>query len=33
MSMAQTPVSQLLERNLALFNGKQLLVAGCFDDN
>lgn len=33
MPTAQSPVSQLLERNLALFAGKQLLVAGSFDDD
>ena len=33
MPTAQSPVSQLLERNLALFAGKQLLVAGSVDDD
>lgn len=33
MPTAQTPVSQLLERNLALFEGQHLLVAGSFDDD
>lgn len=33
MSAAQTPVSQLLERNLCAFAGKRLLVAGYLEDN
>ena len=33
MSAAQTPVSQLLERNLSAFAGKRLLVAGYLEDN
>ena len=33
MSTAQSPVSQLLERNLSLFAGKRLLVAGFWEDD
>jgi 16S rRNA (guanine1207-N2)-methyltransferase len=33
MSTAQSPVSQLLERNVSLFAGKRLLIAGYMEDN
>ncbi len=33
MSAAETPVSQLLERNISAFAGKRLLVAGYMEDN
>ena len=33
MSTAQSPVSQLLERNAAQFAGKHLLIAGYMEDN
>ena len=33
MSTAQSPVSQLLERNAALFADKHLLIAGYMEDN
>lgn len=33
MSTAESPVSQLLERNLSLFAGKRLLVAGFWEDD